>query len=185
MKCVRPAGVVMKTSGVSTDQVQIVCTFLIMPKANQMQSQSFSLTWTACLLCLCCLWWNLHVEGESQPPATINQIGVPHLTAVQSLHMTVAPLISALLISTLTHDKNRHFRDGRGPAPIFRLFCSCCPEFVIWARAPPMIACLYREVTSRPADVTLFWASLCADGLKQLGCGGDEEEPQYFPQWLP
>lgn len=41
---VRAAGVVMKTSGISTDQVQIVCTFLIMLNANQMQWWSFSLT---------------------------------------------------------------------------------------------------------------------------------------------
>jgi len=27
--------------------------------------------------------------------------------------------------------------------------------------------------------------SLSVDGLKQPGCGGDEEEPLYFPQRLP
>lgn len=70
-----------------------------------------------------------------------------HLFPWQSLYLRT--------LSTLTHDKNL-FCDGRGRAPIFSLFCSCCPEFVVRVCAPPMIACLYGEVMSRPADVTLF-----------------------------
>lgn len=156
-----------------------LCAFLNVPNSNRIRSQSFYSLHNINSLCAVTVWFlsAFACWTRWQPPATIIRIGVPHLTifARDSRSTRVRS----------PHDKKHLFRDGRGPAPIFSLFCSRCPEFVVRVRAPPMIACLYREATGRPADVTLFSPSLCADGLKQPGCGGDEEEPLYFPQRLP
>lgn len=81
-------------------------------------------------------------------------------------------------------DKNHSFQRWERSCYNFQLVLLFCSVFVVRAATPP-IACLCWEVWSRVADVTLLSTSLFADGLKQPGCGGDEEEPLYFPQRLP
>lgn len=126
------------------------------------------MTLTACALWQYGLWWHVERDDSHLLPSSESACRIwrlYHLCTWQTLYLRT-------LISKLTHDKNHRFRDGRGPASIFSLFCSCCPEFVVGVRAPPMIACLYREVTSpwprsRHLCLQTDWSSQAVEAMRK------------------
>lgn len=166
------------------------CTFMVMPHSYQIQRWVFlhnanahQLIVSVSVLCLwrrACLFWNIHLWLD-RGRLLYSSESACHIWRLSDLCTWQSLYLCKHHISC---DKNHSFQRWERSCFNFQLVLLFCSEFVVRAATPP-IECLCREVRSRAADVTLLSMSLCADGLKQLGCGGDEEEPLYFPQRLP